>query len=63
MLSDNTTKYNKGIVRRAVEALRRGDIDGYMADAADDIVFTVIGTVQGFCGEIHGKERLIKGIK
>lgn len=63
MTADQTTEHNKAIVRRAADALRRGDMDGYMADAADDIVFTAIGTVRGISGKIHGKARLLKGLK
>jgi ketosteroid isomerase-like protein len=63
MSTQNTTEQNKAIVRRAIEAMSRGDMDGFMAETADDIVFTPIGTVPGFSGKIEGKERMLKGLK
>ena len=54
MSTENTTEQNKTIVRRAVAAMSRGDMDGFLADAADNIVFTATGTVPGFSGRIEG---------
>ena len=57
------TEHNKDIVRRAIAAMSRGDMDGFLADAADDVTFTPIGTVPRFSGRIQGKEVLLKGLK
>jgi len=57
------TEHNKDIVRRAIAAMSRGDMEGFLADAADDVIFTPIGTVPRFSGRIQGKDVLLKGLK
>jgi ketosteroid isomerase-like protein len=49
---------NKEIVRGAVEALSRGNYERFLADAADDLEFHVIGST-AFSGTVSGKATLL----
>ncbi|NNL84004.1 MAG: SnoaL-like domain-containing protein [Myxococcales bacterium] len=49
---------NKEIVRAAVTALSRGDYERFLADAADDLEFHVIGDT-AFSGTVSGKATLL----
>ncbi len=49
---------NKAIVRAAVESLSKGDYPGFLAAAADDLEFHVIGKT-AFSGTVTGKETLL----
>ena len=51
---------NKEIVRRAVAALSRGDLEGFLADAADDVTLYVMGTL---FSPIQGKQKVLKGLR
>ena len=53
-----STEQNKDLVRRAMAALGRGDMEGYLADAADDFAFTLTGTTP-FSGTLHGKQAVL----
>ncbi len=53
-----STEQNKDLVRRAMAALGRGDMEGYLADAADDFAFTLTGTTP-FSGTLHGKRAVL----
>ena len=50
-----STEQNKEIVRRAMDALGRGDYAGFLADADDDFEFILMGTTP-FSGTIKGKQ-------
>ena len=52
----------KETVRRAVEALGRGDVDGFLADATDDFVFTLAGSPPGG-SRLEGKAELVTLLK
>ena len=60
MSSEQTTEQNKEIVRRAIAAISRGDLDGFMADAADDVTLSVMGTM---FPPIQGKQKVLKGLR
>ncbi len=49
---------NKDLVRRAMAAFGRGDMEGYLAEAADDFAFTLRGTTP-FSGTLHGKQAVL----
>lgn len=53
-----STERNKDLVRRAIAAFGRGDMEGYLADAADDFAFTLQGTTP-FSGTLHGKQAVL----
>lgn len=57
-----STEQNKAIVRRAIAALSRGDFVGFVADAADDVTFTLIGTTP-LSGTIQGKQAVLDGFR
>ena len=50
-----STEQNKEIVSRAMAALGRGDYKGFLADADNDLSFTLAGTTP-FSGTIQGKQ-------
>lgn len=52
-----STEQNKEIVRRAVSAMGRGDLAGFLADAADDLTFSVMWAA---FPPIHGKRKVAK---
>lgn len=52
-----STEQNKMIVRRAVEALGRGDVAGFLADAADGLTFHIMWAA---FPPFHGKRKVIK---
>ncbi len=56
-----SAEQNKEIVRRAIAALSRGDLEGFLADAADSVTFTLIGTTP-FSGTIQGKQKVLEGL-
>lgn len=58
----STTEQNKDIIRRAVAALGRGDLDGFLADTTDDFHITVMGTPPGG-STLSGKQSVIKILK
>jgi ketosteroid isomerase-like protein len=60
MSAEQTTEQNKEIVRRAIAAISRGDLEGFMADAADDVTLSVMGTM---FPPIHGKQKVLKGLR
>lgn len=55
-----STEQNKEIVRRAISALSRGDMEGFLADAAEDVTLTVMGSA---IPPIQGKEKVLKGLR
>jgi len=55
-----STEQNKEIVRRAISALSRGDMEGFLADATEDMTLTVMGSA---IPPIHGKEKVLKGLR
>jgi uncharacterized protein len=60
MTQEQTKEQNKEIVRRAIAAISRGDLEGFMADAAEDVALTVMGTA---LLPIHGKQKVLKGLR
>lgn len=60
MSTEQTKEQNKAIVRRAIEALSRGDMAGFMADAADDVTLTVMGSG---IPPMQGKQKVLKGLQ
>jgi ketosteroid isomerase-like protein len=56
-----STEQNKAIVRKAIDALSRGDMTGFVADAADDVSFTLIGSTP-LSGTLQGKQNIEKGL-
>ena len=60
MSADQTTEKNKEIVRRALAAIGQGDLDGFMADAADDVTLQVMGAI---VPPIQGKQKVLKGLR
>lgn len=54
------TEPNKEIVRRAIAALSRGDMEGFLADAADDVTLSVMGTA---FAPIQGKQKVLKALR
>ena len=57
-----STEQNKDIVRRSIAAFSQGDFAGYLADAADDFSFTLIGNTP-FSGTIQGKQAVLEGLQ
>ena len=57
-----STEQNKEIVRRAMAALGRGDYTGFLADADDDLVFTLTGATP-FSGTIQGKQAVEEALR
>jgi ketosteroid isomerase-like protein len=55
-----STEQNKEVVRRAIAALSKGDMEGFLADAADDVTLTVMGTT---FSPIQGKQKVLKGLQ
>jgi hypothetical protein len=60
MSVEQTKEQNKEIVRRAIAAISRGDLEGFMADAADDVTLSVMGTM---FPPIQGKAKVLKGLR
>jgi ketosteroid isomerase-like protein len=60
MSPEQTKEQNKEIVRRAIAAISRGDLEGFMGDAADDVTLSVMGTK--FL-PIQGKQKVLKGLR
>ena len=60
MSSEQTTEQNKEIVRRAIAAISRGDLDGFMGEAADDVTLSVMGAI---FPPIQGKQKVLKGLR
>ena len=60
MSPEQTTEQNKEIVRRAIAAISRGDLDGFMGDAADDVTLRVMGAI---FPPIQGKQKVLKGLR
>jgi ketosteroid isomerase-like protein len=60
MSVEQTKEQNKEIVRRAIAAISRGDLEGFMADAAEDVTLSVMGTM---FPPIHGKQKVLKGLR
>jgi len=60
MTPEQTKEQNKEIVRRAIAAISRGDLEGFMADAADDVILSVMGAV---FPPIEGKQKVLKGLR
>jgi hypothetical protein len=55
-----SAEQNKEIVRRAIAALSRGDMDGFLADAADEVTLTVMGSL---FPPIQGKQKVLKSLR
>ena len=55
-----SAEQNKEIVRRAVAALSRGDMEGFLADAADEVTLTVMGSL---FPAIQGKQKVLKSLR
>ena len=60
MTTEQTKEQNKETVRRAIAAISRGDLEGFMADAAEDVTLSVMGAV---FPPIHGKQKVLKGLR
>jgi uncharacterized protein len=60
MSTEQTQEQNKAIVRRAIAALSRGDMEGFLADAADDFTIAVMGSA---IPPIQGKQKALKGLR
>jgi uncharacterized protein len=60
MSSGQTTEQNKEIVRRAVAAISRGDLEGFMGDAAADVTLSVMGSA---FSPMRGKQKVLKGLR
>jgi ketosteroid isomerase-like protein len=60
MSAEQTTEQNKEIVRRAIAAISRGDLEGFMGDADDDITLSVMGAM---FPPIQGKQKVLKGLR
>ena len=60
MTAEQTKEQNKEIVRRAIAAISRGDLEGFMADAAEDVTLSVMGAV---FPPIHGKQKVLKALR
>ena len=60
MSSGQTTEQNKEIVRRAVAAIGRGDLEGFMGDAAADVTLSVMGSA---FSPMRGKQKVLKGLR
>ena len=60
MSSEQTKEQNKEIVRRAIAAISRGDLEGFMGDAADDVTLSVMGTM---FPPMQGKQKVLKGLR
>ena len=60
MTTEHTKEQNKEIVRRAIAAISRGDMEGFLADAADDFTMAVMGTA---LPPIQGKQKALKGLR
>lgn len=60
MSTEQTKEQNKEIVRRAIAAISRGDMEGFLADAADDVTFSVMGTM---FPPMQGKPKVLKGLR
>lgn len=60
MSVEQSKEQNKDIVRRAIAAISRGDLEGFMADAADDVTLSVMGEI---FPPIHGKAKVLKGLR
>ena len=56
------SEQNKEIVRKALAALGQGDMEGFVADAADDFSFTLIGNTP-LSGTIQGKQTVQEGLQ
>ncbi|MEW6107187.1 MAG: nuclear transport factor 2 family protein, partial [Bacillota bacterium] len=56
-----STEQNKDIVRRAIAALGRGDFAGFVADAADDFTFALMGG--NWLEPIQGKQRVREALE
>jgi ketosteroid isomerase-like protein len=59
MSPEQTKEQNKDIVRRAIAAISRGDLEGFMGDAADDVTLSVMGAVF----PLYGKQKVLKGLR
>jgi hypothetical protein len=55
-----SAEQNKEIVRRAIAALSRGDMEGFLAEAADEVTLTVMGSM---FSPIQGKQKVLKGLR
>lgn len=60
MSTEQITEKNKETVRRAIAAISQGDLDGFMADAADDVTLQVMGDI---FPPIQGKPKVLKGLR
>jgi ketosteroid isomerase-like protein len=60
MSPEQIKEQNKEIVRRAIAAISRGDLEGFMGDAADDVTLSVMGTK---FPPIQGKQKVLKGLR
>jgi uncharacterized protein len=52
-----STEQHKAIVRRSIDALGRGDLAGFLADAADDLTFQIMWAP---FPPVHGKHKVVK---
>jgi uncharacterized protein len=60
MTTEQTKEQNKETVRRAIAAISRGDLEGFMADATEDVTLSVMGAV---FPPIHGKQKVLKALR
>lgn len=56
------SREHKEIVKRAVGALGRGDVEGFLADTTDDFLFTLGGAPPGG-NTLQGREAMIGSLK
>jgi len=59
MTTEQTKEQNKEIVRRAIAAISRGDMEGFLADA-EDFTMAVMGSA---IPPIQGKQKALKGLR
>ncbi len=57
-----SSEKNKEIVRQAMAALGRGDIDEFLANADDNVTFTLIGNTP-VSGTVRGKQTALEGLR
>jgi len=60
MSAEQNKEQNKEVVRRAIAALSRGDMEGFLADAADDVTLSVMGSA---FSPMQGKQKVLKGLR
>ncbi|MBM4254912.1 MAG: hypothetical protein FJ147_03340 [Deltaproteobacteria bacterium] len=60
MTPEQVRDQNKEVVRRAIAAISRGDLEGFMTDADENITLSVMGAA---IPPIQGKQKVLKGLR